>query len=438
MASVKFLTKSNPGKFASMYVRFSSGRGVDITASTPWHIPGGTWNNKGQRFNSNLKYSEIFTSQRKLELEIELTRLRNFIMSEYLNLASLGSTPTKEWLNLTINKAHAGPAEKISLNQFIDNYIEGTKVGSRLSAKGRPLSAASIKAYKSFQTQFNKYQADRNRNLNFDDITVDMYDDYVNYFYSKEYSPNTIGKLVKILKIFIKMSREEGLHKNYETERKRFKTIAEPVEDIYLNEAELRKLYILDLSSNKAHEVARDVFLIGCYTAQRYSDYGKIRYEDIKENRGVKVIELVQKKTGEKVVIPCRPELLAILEKYKDNPPKTWEQKVNTYIKEMGKEAGIKDQIRHETRKGGILKVEHISKYKLIKTHTARRSGCTNMYLAGIPAISIMKISGHKTEREFLKYIKVTQEETAMRLADHPYFAGQKAKPKKRKNDTVK
>jgi hypothetical protein len=46
------------------------------------------------------------------------------------------------------------------------------------------------------------------------------------------------------------------------------------------------------------------------------------------------------------------------------------------------------------------------------------------MYLAGIPVIDIMKISGHKTEREFLKYIKVTKEQTEINLASHPYFIG--------------
>ena len=39
------------------------------------------------------------------------------------------------------------------------------------------------------------------------------------------------------------------------------------------------------------------------------------------------------------------------------------------------------------------------------------------MYLAGIPSIDIMKITGHKTEVDFLKYIKVFKEETAMSLA---------------------
>ena len=63
-------------------------------------------------------------------------------------------------------------------------------------------------------------------------------------------------------------------------------------------------------------------------------------------------------------------------------------------------------------------------KCDLIKTHTARRSGCTNMYLAKIQPIDIMKISGHKTEREFLKYIKTGKEDTAIKLGSHSYFVG--------------
>jgi hypothetical protein len=46
------------------------------------------------------------------------------------------------------------------------------------------------------------------------------------------------------------------------------------------------------------------------------------------------------------------------------------------------------------------------------------------MYLASVPSLDIMKISGHKTEREFLNYIKVGKEETAQNLAKHPYFNG--------------
>ncbi len=54
--------------------------------------------------------------------------------------------------------------------------------------------------------------------------------------------------------------------------------------------------------------------------------------------------------------------------------------------------------------------------YNCVTSHTARRSFATNLYLDGYPIIEIMKITGHKTEKAFLKYIKVSKLDAAKRL----------------------
>ena len=74
------------------------------------------------------------------------------------------------------------------------------------------------------------------------------------------------------------------------------------------------------------------------------------------------------------------------------------------------------------TTKGGIKQNVSFKKHELITVHTARRSFATNAYLMNIPPISIMKITGHKTERAFLKYIKISQEDNANKLINHPFF----------------
>ena len=250
------------------------------------------------------------------------------------------------------------------------------------------------------------------------------------FFYNRDCGANYVGKHIKTLKTLLRQSRDEGLHNNIEVERKAFKAISEPSESIYLTETELTKLYDLDLSApDKRHlEIARDVFLCGCYTAQRYSDYSRINKEMLKEYSGNRVIELIQQKTGEKCIIPMRTELEAILKKYDYTLPKTYEQKINKYIKEVGEQANITEFIHYEHNVGGKTVKTRVMKKDLIKTHTARRTGCSLMYLAGIPVIDIMKVSGHKTEKEFLKYIKVGKEETAINLASHPYFTQSKLK----------
>ena len=67
----------------------------------------------------------------------------------------------------------------------------------------------------------------------------------------------------------------------------------------------------------------------------------------------------------------------------------------------------------------GFRVEKHLPKYKLIASHTARRSFATNSYLMGIDILAIMQITGHKTESAFLKYIKVEGIQYAQRVKDY-------------------
>lgn len=306
----------------------------------------------------------------------------------------------------------------VTLNSFIDSYINEAIAGTRLTVKGTKYKKGTIKAVKGFKSIFGKYQEDRNISLSFDDINLDFYNDFLLYLTTKNYSPNTIGRHIKHLKVIMHEARDLGYHSNYEVDNKAFKIITIEVQDIYLTSDELERLEALDLSNNKTYDKIRDVFLVGCYTAQRYSDYSRINENNIKG----RVLHLIQKKTGETVIIPIKPQLKAILKKYDNNLPITSEQVLNRYIKKIGALAEINDIIETENTKGGAIIRESVFKHELIKSHTARRTGATLMYLAGIPSIDIMKITGHRSEREFLKYIKTTKEETAEKLLDNPYF----------------
>ena len=95
---------------------------------------------------------------------------------------------------------------------------------------------------------------------------------------------------------------------------------------------------------------------------------------------------------------------------------------MNDYLKEIGKLAEINEPVQISITRGGKTAKEMFKKYELITTHTARRSFATNAYLMDIPSISIMKITGHKTEKSFMKYIRISQEENANKLINHPFF----------------
>lgn len=80
--------------------------------------------------------------------------------------------------------------------------------------------------------------------------------------------------------------------------------------------------------------------------------------------------------------------------------------------------AGIDEKIKFSFKKGNRDIVVCKSKYEWITTHTARRSFCTNEFLAGSPVKLIMKISGHKTEKDFYKYIRITPEEAGQKMEE--------------------
>jgi integrase len=91
---------------------------------------------------------------------------------------------------------------------------------------------------------------------------------------------------------------------------------------------------------------------------------------------------------------------------------------MNKYLKELAREAGLDELQQIRVFKGGNVIIENIPTYDMISTHTARRSFATNMYLMGVPSINIMAITGHRTEKAFLKYIKVTPKEHAVKLRE--------------------
>lgn len=439
MASIRLCVRSKvEGQLAPIWLRFRD-HSIDFYSITPEKAFPEYWNNDSQSFRQRILFNEQFSEQDKFDLEERFSNLRNAVLKDILK--HKGIDFTRDWLDSIVNKFYNQKQQGAeTLIQYIRRFIVEATNGTRL-LDGNRYRASTIKNYTGFEVQFLEfcgiYSEKTKEGLikngkklrpvkihNFKDITIDFYNDFVRFFNTKNYSPNTIGRHIKHLKVIMRQSEDEGLHSNTEFQRKSFKAMAEKVENAYLNEAELKKIFDLDLAERKNYEIARDVFLCGCYTAQRFSDYSRFAKSHIKDFSGRKVLDIIQQKTNEQCIIPIRPELDFILKKYDYTLPRTHEQKVNMYIKEIVKLAGITEKINHEENKGGLKVKTSIPKNELIKTHTARRSGCTNMYLAGIPAIDIMKISGHQTEREFLKYIKVSKQQTAVTLSNHPFFIG--------------
>jgi len=300
---------------------------------------------------------------------------------------------------------------KVTLFDFIETFISV----AHLSKK-----PATIKAYKTTFNHLKTYSTANKEIVDFEQIDLDFHAKFLHFLtHKKGLAQNTLGKNIQTLKIFMNASTEAGLNENMAFRSRKFNRPTEDVAKIYLNEAEILRLYQLDLSANKRLEKARDLFIIGLYTGLRFSDFTELRPENISGD----YLSLKTKKTGEAIVLPFRGRLKEIYIKYNNQfPSRISNQKMNDYLKELGQLAQINDTVVISKRIKGIQVDKVYKKYELISCHTARRSFASNAFLSGLPSISIMKITGHKTEKIFLGYIKVSKSENASALVDHPFF----------------
>lgn len=249
-----------------------------------------------------------------------------------------------------------------------------------------------------------------NANPTFDEVDYTFCENFIEWMSARGLCANTRGSHVKFIKAAMNEAYKNKLHQNESF--RMFRKETEQVDAVYLTNEEVTRVAQLPLCGS--HALVRDLFILGCHTGMRFSDYSRLSMNDISDG----VIHFITQKCKAPVDIPAHPRVLEILKKYNGVMPKISGQKFNAYIKDVCKEAGINDSVL--VRKSG----QHLrcEKWELVSSHTARRTGLTNMYKAGIPTYRCMMVSGHKTEQVFLTYLRITQEENAVYLKDNPFF----------------
>lgn len=406
MPKATFVLKEPTAKEETLVYLLFRFNGTKLKFSTGQKINPKFWNPTSQRAREmkGFDYGEFNQL---------LKNLSGIVADEYRTLINDKKTPTPDLLKVPLNlflqkgDNHAHQKDLISFAHYIVESTDRSK-GTKKQLKQ---AIRNLQEFKFFSK----------RSLHFDSIDLDFYDEFVDFLTKKNYGKNTIGTLIKNVKVFMNEAVDRKLTTNLQFKNRRFKTVEEPTETIYLNEKELKKICDLKLAKNPRLDRTRDLFIIGCYTGLRFSDLSQLSKSHISKDGSI--AKVTTQKTGEVVVIPLKSQVRAILEKYEGTTPEAYSnQKMNDYLKELGELAEIDDEILITSTKGGVRTSETFKKWQLITTHTARRSFATNAYLMGVPTISIMKITGHLTEKSFLKYIKISQEDNANKLVNHPFF----------------
>ncbi len=363
------------------------------------------WDERGQQAKKSYSGSDRFN--------IYIKTVRQKVEDIVNEMLIKGEDPTTDYVKsiYQAGKTETEKKKQYSFFEYFEKYLEDRK---------NQIEFNTAKTYRTTVNKLREYEKYARVQLNWQNIDMDFYIDFLEFYTSiGGFTNNGFGKHIKNIKAIMNDASQNGFNTYNGHNHKNFKVPKEDVDNIYLTEEEIEKLIALDLSKDKTMERARDLFVFGCYTGLRFSDFTSVKPEHIVGD----VLRIKTIKTGEWVNIPILPAVRKIMEKYKDNPnnlPKSLvNQTMNRYLKELGEMAEINDKKLKIRNKGKERIEESLYKYQMICTHTARRSFATNMFKRGIPTRVIMNITGHRTEKAFNSYIKISQDENAELLKEY-------------------
>lgn len=359
-------------------------------------------------------------------------------------------------IDIILGVFHGG---SVTLMSFLDQYIAECEAGRRLHQKRRTqLADGTVNVFRNLRVALRDYAAYKHRRIDFDDVTQKFIDDFVYFlFHERRYEdgksrilrPSTCFSYITALKTLMSVARREGLHRNRSYEQGTCIDRGCP-DNVYLTEEQVSALYHTDftdadtlremvgrvadknerealhrrlfemrhhLQYRQYFQEYKDMFVIGCLTGQRHSDYQRICLDMIREKDGFKFVDIVQKKTGKRVLIPLDARVEEILRRHGGHITQHWINPMTKGLKDIGvlmgwtQKAGIQEYVGAEKRPSEKRFCD------LLATHTARRTWATNAYKNHVPLSSIMAVTGHSSEAMLRKYLKLNEEEKGLSAA---------------------
>ena len=307
------------------------------------------------------------------------------------------------YLNTSKNSLFTLDLSNASVLEVIDALI---KMKSKLSPR-------YLKSFCSLKLHLENLEKQFNCKLMTYQITDVFWHNFIPYLLNKGLALSSIKKVCSQLRTTI----EWGAKYNAKI-APTFDFIKIPSyckQQIALTPDEVSHIYHFDLSSInrrpqyiKHLERVRDMFVLCCNLGQRFSDMIRIDKTCFDHN----IFTILQQKTGvyakvdiERMSID-RNTTYKLLEKYNYKAPLTTDISCyDKYLKELLRYIGFKEQIKQEIKINGNVQITYEPKWKLIGSHTARRTFATINIMKGLKTTEIRRATGHKSESSFEKYI---------------------------------
>lgn len=430
MATINYrINKKAVNDPTKVYVRF---RGKDFDCEVPTEILvfKKDWSESKQKIKNTASTDKI-----RKEIDGSLKELEDFIFNSYNKDYKEGKNINSIWLKLQINLYSNQPTNteediNVFLTAYANKFIEESK--SRTNRRtGKKLNNRTILDFSDTLNKIKAYENFTGKKVKFSDIDLKFHTDFTAFLRNKHLlGENTIGAKIDNVKSFIRDAEINKVKVNLEYKSKKFYSPSFKPKDIYFDEKEILVIKNHPFEFDSYLDNARDWLIIGLWTGLRVSDILGLTKKDLKGD----FIDNTNFKTDIEVTIPIHPFIKEILNKRKGEfPRKISDQNFNDYIKIVAKESGITERVEGskmcavKDEKDNLILDEKGNKmfrkqegtyykYELVTSHICRRSFASNLY-GKLDTLTIMKITGHSTEKQFLDYIKTTPKQHAEKLS---------------------
>lgn len=384
--------KVNSNGESIIFVRYSHGdKAIDI--STGELIAPEFWDKANQRVRKSYKGHNglnNFIDQKRIEID-----------SIRLNLKSRNVEPTVEAVRQEHRKQHHPVVVQEAKSEFLLDYWS---VFIKHQSDVKRLNGTTIRQYEVSRKHIEDFERFIGCRLTFPMIDGNFIDDFHGFMYNeKKFSHNSLGGKIKHLKAYMNFLVSKEITKNEKF--RQFKKPSNETTIFALNQEQLDTLFYLDLSGEKRLEKARDLFVLGCATGLRYSDYSAIKPGNIKDD----CIVISMEKMDRQVKVPLNDYSRAIIAKYPDGLPTISNVNLNKFLKEIGIRAKFFDEYEVTTYKSGLKQKHFRPGYMMLTSHCARRTFATQSLQRGMQMAFVMRVTGHKDLRSFMRYVHVAE-----------------------------
>lgn len=414
MPKVRFNRKPETGHIILVY-RHIRGK-LPFRYYTGQHCPEKHWNPKTNRAKASINYPE------GADLNNLLNHIESAATSMHRQRLTDGHRLDNQDLKTMLDELlQRSPAEqRPTLAQFVE------ALAAERAASRNPV-AETIANWENTAKTLHRYQSDRRRTVELEDVDTRLADDFRQWWYAQGFAVSSAEKYLSIIKAAVNVANDRKLCDNQAVNVRKFIRKPPKASKHALHANELATLAAFDWGSLTDNvdgctpqrlERMADFIVAACRLGPRASDMGKIAAENIRQFNGMKFINLFTKKTDTGVDIPLLPDVERILQKYDWTLPKFSRQSILTVGRIALRTAGIHRTVTLRSTAGGKAATTTGRICDHFSAHVTRRTFATEFYLMDnslLPAIQ--RIMGHSTPNQTLDYMDLEGRLTAEHFA---------------------